>query len=300
MTRTSSKPSLYQKITDQVIAAIEAGAPRFEMPWHYTFPRPTNISSGKRYRGINVLALWMAQQANDYRSGVWGTYKQWSAKGAQVRKGERATTVVFFKDIAETATEDEDTTTHRPTFVATASWVFNAEQVHGYEASSYIPITSDEITRQVNIICQVEDFVTATGARIQDQGDRACYNPHHDTITMPPRGRFTGTTTSDPTESYYSTLLHELTHWTGHSSRLNRFTHARFGDNAYAMEELVAELGAAFLCADLQVSPCPRPDHAAYLQGWLKVLRQDTRAIFTAAAKASAACDYLCQLAAHS
>lgn len=290
MTTNQANQNVYQKITDQIVAAMEAGAHRFEMPWHTTSPRPVNIVSGKPYRGVNTLALWVAEQMSGYASGTWGTYRQWNSIGAQVRKGERAATVVFFKDLERPVEENEETKSRRY-FVATASSVFNADQVDGYAACEVVPPVDK--TERLN---QVEAFVAATQATIQERGHSACYNLTTDTIHMPERALFTGSSTSSATEAFYSTLLHELTHWTGHPARLNRELKNRFGDAAYSMEELVAELGAAFLCADLGVSLTPRPDHAAYIQGWLSVLKQDNRALFTAASKASAASDYLFKL----
>lgn len=290
MTTYPSNPTVYQKITDQVIAALEAGALTFEMPWHRGNPRPVNIASGKPYRGVNTVALWVAQHIHGYATGTWGTYKQWNAQGAQVRKGERSTTVVFYKDV-ERPVEDDGETPSKRSFVATASWVFNADQVAGYTAPDACPLV-DKTQR----LKQVEAFVAATAAHIEEKGQRACYHLTQDTIYMPPRALFTGSSTSSATESYYSTLFHELTHWTGHPARLKRELMNRFGEAAYALEELVAELGAAFLCADLGISLTPRPDHAAYIQGWLTALKQDQRAIFTAASKASAASDYLFKL----
>lgn len=287
MTTYPSNQNVYQKITEQVIAAMEAGALKFEMPWHKGNPRPVNVSSGKPYRGINTVALWVAEQLNGYATGTWGTYKQWNAIGAQVRKGEHAATVVFYKDV-EYQVEEEGETKTKHSFMATASWVFNADQVDGYTACDVAPLV-DKTQRLKN----VEAFVAATRATIKEMGYRACYNLTEDTIYMPERALFKGSSTSSATESFYSTLLHELTHWTGHSTRLDRELKNRFGDNAYAMEELIAELGAAFLCADLGISLEVRPDHAAYLQGWLSALKQDKRALFTAAAKASVASDYL-------
>lgn len=288
MTTQHANQNVYQKITDQIVAAIAAGAPRFEMPWHTRHPRPVNVASQKPYRGVNTLALWVAEQQHGYSGGTWGTYRQWNAIGGQVRKGERAATIVFFKDVERPTDEDEETKSRR-SIVAIASSVFNADQVDGYAADA----PQADQTERMN---QVEAFVAATGATLQERGHRACYSPITDTIHMPERALFTGSSTSSATETFYSTLLHELTHWTGHPTRLNRDLLNRFGDNAYAMEELVAELGAAFLCADLGIAPRPRSDHAAYINGWLSVLRQDHRAIFTAASKASAASDYLFKL----
>ena len=289
MTTDSTTQNVHQKITDQVIAAIEAGAAKFEMPWHRGNPRPMNVASGNNYRGVNTLALWIAQQNNGYAANTWGTYKQWNNLGAQVRKGERASTVVFYKD-GEKLDVDDDETKSKRYFIATASCVFNADQVSGYLAPA-TPLVDKTLA-----LDRADDFVAATYAKIGSTGNRACYNSTRDTISMPRRALFTGSSTSDATESFYSTLLHELTHWTGHPSRLDRDLKNRFGDEAYAMEELVAELGAAFLCADLSITPTPKPDHAAYINSWLDVLKQDKKAIFVAASKASAACDYLNKL----
>ena len=283
---TQTNQNVYQKITNQIVAAIEAGAPTFEMPWHTRAPRPVNVASGNPYRGVNTLALWVTEQQRGYSSGTWGTYRQWNALGAHVRKGERAATIVFFKDVEP---DEEEETKSRRSFVAIASSVFNADQVDGDTANAP---QADQIAR----LNPVEEFVAATRATVQEHGHRAYYDTLTDAIHLPARALFTGSSTSSATETFYSTLLHELTHWSGHPSRLNRDLTSRFGEAAYAMEELVAELGAAFLCADLRVTPSPRPDHAAYIDSWLSALRRDPRAIFTAASRASAASDYLCKL----
>lgn len=284
-----SNQNIYQQITDRVIAAIEAGAPKFEMPWHKgaRLSRPINVFTGNPYRGVNTVALWIDQVQHDYTSNVWGTYKQWKACGAQVRKGERASNVVFFKDFERKAQNEET----KRSFIATTSWVFNADQVSDWNTPASSPLAD-----KTRVLERTETFIAATGAIIKEMGNCACYKPFQDTIYMPMRKLFFGSFTSSATESFYSTLLHELTHWTGHQSRLKRDLKNRFGDSAYAMEELVAELGAAFLCADLGVSLEPRPDHAAYLSSWLKVLKQDKRAIFTASSKANEAVDYLNKL----
>ena len=284
---------IHQHITDKIVSAIERGAGDFRLPWHRSagsIMRPVNVASKKQYRGINVVALWAYAEESGYSSGVWGTYRQWSEAGAQVRKGEKAAFVVFYKELefaAETETGDAETTTTR--LFARATPVFAAEQVDGFSPPA-LPATP---ANPVEPIEAAEAFVAATGANIVHGGSRACYVPRTDNIHMPPRDVFIGTATSTAAEAYYSTKLHELTHWTGIESRCNRQFGKRFGDDAYAVEELVAELGAAFLCADLGITPEPREDHAAYLASWLRVLRADTRAIFTAAAHAQRAVEYL-------
>jgi antirestriction protein ArdC len=281
---------IHQHITDKIISAIERGAGEFRLPWHRSagnIMRPINIASKKPYRGVNVLALWAAAEEKAYTSGVWGTYRQWSEAGAQIRKGEKSTYIVFYKEITVAADDDsiDKTDTH---LFARATPVFAAEQVNGWT-----PPTIDAPATVITPIEQAEAFVAATGATITHGGSRAFYRPATDSIQIPPREAFIGTATSSPAEAYYSTLLHELTHYSGHETRCNRQLGRRFGDDAYAMEELIAELGAAFLCADLRITDEPRADHAQYLSHWLTILKADKKAIFTAASKASEAAAFL-------
>jgi antirestriction protein ArdC len=286
-----SRSTVHTRVTEEIIAAIAAGAPKFEMPWHRSgspLGRPTNALSHMPYRGVNVLALWAAAQKKGYGAGVWATYRQWRKLEAQVRKGESGTVIVFFKEVERTgANEETDAGSSDTVLIARTSWVFNADQVAGWNAPEP-PFVS--VAETIN---RAEELIEASGACIDFGHDHACYDKIVDVIEMPDRERFIATTTRNATEAFYAIQFHELTHWTGHPSRVNRDLSGRFGDDAYAMEELVAELGAAFLCADLGVTNVPRPDHAAYVASWLKVLRSDTRAIFTAAAKAHAAVEYL-------
>lgn len=283
---------VYTQVTDTIIAAIEAGAGQWDMPWHrhgVTHTRPMNALTGKRYRGVNVLALWAAAEARGFTTGLWGTYRQWQEKGAQVRKGEKSSLVVFFKELAVDETNPETGETERGRrLIAKASYVFNANQVDGFALPE-----PQAPANPAEVLSQVEAYVAATGARVAFGGEGAFYRPLTDTIHMPDRTRFVGSATSSATECLYSTLLHELTHWTGIKTRCDRAFGKRFGDDAYAMEELVAELGAAFLCADLGIANTPRPDHAAYISHWLTVLKADKKAIFTAASKAAQAVDFL-------
>jgi antirestriction protein ArdC len=283
---------VYTQVTDTIISAIEAGAGHWDMPWHrhgVTHTRPMNALTGKRYRGVNVLALWAAAEARGFTTGLWGTYRQWQEKGAQVRKGEKSSLVVFFKELSVDETNPETGETERGRrLIAKASYVFNATQVDGFALPE-----PQATANPAEVLTQVEAYVTATGARVAFGGEGAFYRPQTDTIHMPDRTRFVGSGTSSATECLYSTLLHELTHWTSIKTRCDREFGKRFGDDAYAMEELVAELGAAFLCADLGIANTPRPDHAAYISHWLTVLKADKKAIFTAASKASQAVDYL-------
>ncbi len=278
---------IHQHITDQIVATIEKGAGDFQMPWHGTsgaIMRPTNVASKKSYRGVNVIALWAASEQRGFSSGIWGTYRQWAEAGAQVRKGVKSSYVVFYKEL-EAADEDAD-----KRLVARATPVFTAEQVEGYE------LPASPVLAPVNPIEHAEAFIAATGASVSHGGTRAYYRPSTDSIQMPLREAFVGTATSTASESYYATLLHELTHWTSQEARCNRQLGKRFGDSAYAMEELVAELGAAFLCAELGISSETRTDHAQYIASWLAILKADKRAVFTAASAASKAAEYLTAL----
>ena len=288
---------IHQHITDQIVSAIERGAGEFRLPWHRAtgnIMRPVNIATKKAYRGINVLALWATADERDFSAGVWGSYRQWAEAGAQVCKGEKAAIVVFYKELqfaADPETGDAETATR---LFARATPVFAAEQV-----VDFTPPTIDAPATIITPIKQAEAFVAATGASINHGGSRAFYRPSTDSIQLPPREAFIGTPISSPAESYYSTLCHELTHWTSAEPRCNRQLGKRFGDQAYAMEELIAELGAAFLCADLRIADEPRADHAQYLASWLAVLKADKKAIFTAASKASEATAFLAALQPH-
>lgn len=286
------KLDVHQTVTDQIIAAIERGAGTWEMPWHRpggTFELPVNVVSAKHYNGINILNLWIAAQLKGYPSHLWGTYRQWEQRGAQVRRGEKASLVVFYKDFdvevdnAETGAAEIETR-----MFARASWAFNVAQVEGFEVAPQV-----ERPDLTEVLSGVEAYIANTGAKIEHGAAMAYYQPSSDTIHMPDRSCFIGTETSTPTEAYYHTKCHELVHWTGAEHRVNRDFGKRFNNDARAVEELVAELGSAFLAADLGINASPRQDHAQYLSHWLNVLKSDKRAIFTAAAAASKAIAFL-------
>ena len=282
--------NLHAEVTDQLIRAIEADPGRPELPWRKTggaLHLPVNALTGKAYNGINIVNLWVSAAHRGYGTAIWGTYNQWAERGAQVRKGEKGSLVIFYKEFEVDADPDDadDTGKRR---VARASAVFNASQVDGFE----LPEQQTSLG-PVERLAAADLFVTATSARVEHGGDRAFYRPATDHIQMPDEGLFTGTATMSRTEGYYATLVHELIHWTGAKHRLDRDGGKRFGDKDYAFEELVAELGAAFLCAELGVTQELRVDHAQYLANWLMLLKGDDRAIFTAAALASTAAGYL-------
>lgn len=294
---TQSALDIHAEITARIVAAIETQtAGEFRLPWNRAGAsgRPSNVASGKRYNGINVLALWVAALHSGYSRPVWGTYRQWQERGAQVRKGQKASLIVFYKTI--TVERDADETGEAETgerLFARASYVFNADQVDGFAPPDPLPAAPLFAPLEA-----ADRFAARAGADIREGGTRACYSPTDDIIRMPDRTRFHGTSTMSAGEAYYATLMHELTHWSGAPERCARDLKHRFGSEAYAMEELVAELGAAFLCADLRITPEPRPDHASYIANWLAVLKADKKAIFTAASAAQKAVDFLSARAA--
>lgn len=293
---TNPRADVYQRVTDAIIRDLEQGTRSWIKPWTAS-PGETAITrplrhDGTPYRGINVLILWSESIERGYTSQTWMTYRQAQALGGQVRKGEHGATIVYAKTI-ERAEDDpatgDETVKHIP--LLRAYTVFNVDQIEGLDNSTNQSSTIDELPSAR--IDRADAFVGATGANIMHKGNRACYIPSRDLIEMPPYRQFVDTPTSSAAEGYYATLLHELIHWTSAANRCNRELGKRFGDNAYAREELVAELGAAYLCADLSITLEPRPDHAAYLDGWLTVLKSDKRAIFAAAAMAQKAVDWL-------
>lgn len=282
---------IYRTVTDSIIAAIEAGAGEFIMPWHGSgapIAKPRNAHTHMEYHGINVLALWAHAHERGYQSGYWGTYRQWQEVGAQVEKGEKSSTIVFFKRFEEEAPQDGDKPSYR--LFARASRVFNADQVSGWVSPEerYQPGDAE-------VMESVASFIKATKAEMHWGGHMACYHISDDYIEMPDAGRFRDTPSSSASEGLGATILHELVHWTGAKHRLARFEGAIKNADVVA-EELVAELGAAFLCADLGVSNEPRPDHAAYVANWLALLKNDSRAVFAASRLANQAATYLHEL----
>jgi len=270
----------YEDITNRIVQAIESGAAKaggWKMPWHTSGGgRPVNVLTGRTYTGVNTLNLWLDMQQKSYTSPVWGTLRQWNETGAKVRRGERSSLVVFWKDLPKKESKDGEDADKR--FVLKTSYAFNAAQVDGYELPE--PIQAHEP-------CAADKLVAAAGIDVRFGGGRAYYHQTQDFVQLPYLSDF------HSVAGFQSVLLHEAAHWTGHKDRLAREFGKRFGDQAYAFEELVAELSAAFLCADLGVSNTPRDDHAEYVVSWLRVLKSDPRAIFTAASQASKAAEFL-------
>ena len=278
--------NVYEEVTRSIITAIEAGADEFVMPWHtdgIAIGKPENASTRMEYHGINVLLLWAESYRANYPLGYWASYRQWQALGAQVAKGEKGTTIVFYKRYEV----EEENGEKGERMVARASKVFNASQVAGWVASTEATTTEPDAPHE-----ETARFVKATGATISYGGDRAYYDIRKDIIQMPDRFRFKGDIDSAK-QAESGTLLHELVHWSGAENRLGRNFTDRHKVAVVAEEELIAELGSAFLCADLGVSNVPRPDHAAYVASWLKALRNEPRAIFKAARQANRAAYYL-------
>lgn len=285
------KADIYERVTCAILAELEKGVRPWMKPWNAEhaagrITRPLR-GNGIPYRGINVVMLWSEAMEKGYAAPIWMTFKQALEHDAHVRKGEKGSLVVYADKIIRT--EADARTGEESEFAIPfmkGYTVFNVEQIEGLPAHFYA--NAEPRTERLPRIANAESFFAATGATIRHGGNMAYYAGGSDHVQMPHFETFRDA------ESYYATLAHETTHWTKHTSRLNReFGRKRFGDEGYAMEELVAELGSAFLCADLDVTPEVRIDHASYLASWLKVLKNDKRAIFTAASHAQRAADFL-------
>jgi antirestriction protein ArdC len=272
---------IYAEVTNRIITALEAGTPPWICPWTDHTALPSNLATGKPYRGINILALSIEAQLRSYSDSRWLTYKQAAEVGAHVKKGERGTQIVFFK-MKEVGDEVEVDDEQKRVIPMLRSYiVFNASQLE------FLPEKFE--LRPTPAVWQplgeAEQLLYETGAVIHHGGSRAFYRPSDDIIQLPPETWF------DQPDDYYAVALHETVHWTGHPRRLNRVLGRRHGIEAYAYEELVAEMGAAFLCAHVGIPA--RLEHASYIDSWLDALRRDKRLIFTAAGAAQKAADYV-------
>jgi antirestriction protein ArdC len=288
----SSRPDLYTRVTAQVVEDLQRGVRPWTKPWsaehlagRISRPLRHNLQP---YSGINVVLLWCEATARGFSAPIWMTFRQALELGGHVRKGEHGSTVVYANRITRTETSDKGEDVEREIPFLKAYTVFNVDQVEGLPPTFYA--TETPTLEPAQRIAHADAFFAATGAEVRHGGNSAYYAIHEDFVQAPPFESFL-----DP-EAYYATLAHECTHWTRHPTRLDRdFGRKRWGDEGYAREELVAELGAAFLCADLGLELTPREDHAAYIDSWLKVLAGDKRFIFTAAAYAQRAADFLHQ-----
>ncbi len=286
----TERTDVYTRVTSQIVAELEKGVRPWMKPWNAEHAagrinRPLR-SNGQPYKGINVLMLWMSAEMQGFAAPIWMTFNQAKDLGAHVRKGAKGSLVVYADHITKTETADDGEEAERDIYFMKGYTVFNVDQVEGLPAHFYA--TAAPQLDPVQRIEAADLFFANTGADIRHGGNQAFYASEPDYVQMPPFVSF------KDAESYCSTLAHELTHWTRHTSRLARdFGRKKFGDEGYAREELVAEIGSAFLSCDLGITPEPREDHASYLNHWLKVLKEDKRAIFQAAAYAQKAVDYL-------
>lgn len=285
------KRDVYKEVTEKIITALEQGTVPWVRPWACLGDgRPMNPHTGKRATGINVLLLTLGRSLNGYQQDRWLTFRQAKAAGGSVRKGERGTTAVRYNNLKLKERDDEG----KPVLDADGQekvvvipqpvlyTLFNVEQIDGLP-DSYLGPAPKEADWTEHALA--EQILSGSGAEIHHGGDRAAYSPTGDYIMMPDRAQFADA------QSYYATSLHELTHWTGAKHRLDRDLSGRFGSESYAMEELVAELGSAFLYSRCGMQG--HLQHAAYIDAWLAVLKRDPRAIFTASGLAGKASDYL-------
>jgi len=297
---------LIEKIVAEIIAEIDAGALPWAKPWtdSKTEGRTRlNLgglalplrSTGEAYRGINILSLWIAASENGFRGRYWFTFKQAQALGGMVKKGSKASGVIYADKAKKEETGENGETIQKTYAFLKAYAVFNSDQIDGLPEKFYLkmPVQAEQPQPEQpaepveSIELPGREWLAAIPATIRHGGNRAYFSPAADMIQIPEPGQF------KTPQAYTSTLVHELTHWTGHKSRLDRLEHKSWGNDAYAFEELVAELGAAFGCANLGLVPDIRTDHAPYLASWLKALKAEPRALVSAAAKASQAIDYL-------
>lgn len=278
---------IYTAVTNSIIAALEQGVPPWIRPWRSGAGVPSNMVTGKPYRGINVIMLNVAALCGKYTDSRWLTFKQANEIGARIRKGEHGTQIVFYqlrKKKDGTSSEADAETAKRGIPIMKCFTVFNASQLES------LPEHFVQLSGQAwePIEC-AEQLLNQSGAVIRHGGQRAYYLPTDDTIQLPPVALFS------QSDDYYSTALHELCHWTGHQSRLNRVQGRVNGKESYAFEELVAEIGAAFLCAHCGLPA--RLEHASYIDSWLDALRRDKRLIFVASSGAQKAVDFVLEQA---
>ena len=285
------KLDLHQEITDAVVAALEEIKNRFgdnrkmewNKPWFDTLSGSPKNVDGKAYRGINILLLSLQAAKMGYTQNIWGTFRAWKDKGGKIIKGSKSTHITFYKSFI---TKNKDTGEDEKFFILKAFNVFNIAQVDGVEISE----VEDAVMTDNERMESIDTFVSNTKVVLKAGGNKAFYSPKGDFVAMPELGQF------KTTDAYYATLLHELTHWTGNKERCERNMSVRFGNEAYAFEELVAELGSMFLCAELKVlgrDENHMSNHIAYLDSWIKVLRDDKKAIFKASTLAQQSFDYL-------
>lgn len=282
-----ARPDIHARITRQIIEQLEAGVRPWARPWTTSAATTRPLRhDGTPYSGINIILLWNEAASRGFTRSTWMTFRQAIAMGGCVRKGEHGATVVYANQLVRAETDEGGEEVETRIGFLKAYTVFNLDQIDGL--GDHYPPTPDDIANPDARITGAETFFRNCRADLRHGGGSAFYAPGPDHVQMPDFASFHGAA------GYYATLAHEMIHWTRHTTRLDRdMGRRRHGDPGYAREELVAELGAAFLCADLGLEPEPREDHAAYIGSWLRVLNDDTRLVFSAAAHAHRAVQYL-------
>ncbi|HDX8864296.1 TPA: DUF1738 domain-containing protein [Klebsiella michiganensis] len=275
-----SKTDIYQTVTDNIISALEAGVKPWSCPWQRVpgmSGLPSNYATGTAYSGMNIMLLWGSASEQGFNDSRWMTYKQVQAEGGQVRKGEHGTTAIFYATLEK---ESEDGEIVQIPMLKTFT-VFNVQQIDG------LPLTTETISPDATFdpLQEAENLIRKSGANIIEKGQNAFFQPSTDEVWLPERHLF-----SDAA-NFYATGLHELVHWSGGKKRLNREMKGKFGSADYAEEELVAELGSAFLMADLGI--VGEVQHESYIASWLQALKNDKRYVFKAVSAASKAHSYL-------
>lgn len=303
-----AKQDKREAIADKIIEMMETHGADWSKPWAACAASGShhNKFSRKAYRGINVFITGYAALENGFTSSEWGTFNQWFTAGGGERcpdtgkitkqsryslKGQKSTEILFWKKLSFQKDTDDGEKETVNYWKCRSYFIFNADQVEGY--------TPKETKTRPNLVEQfasVDGLVDHHGIKLGHGGDRAFYSPSRDIIQMPDQSAFKAIAGQTATQSYYGTLLHEIVHWSGHQSRLDRFSDdplSVFGDDAYAAEELVAEIGSIFLASQLGIEKEPTPNHAKYLNGWIKGLKDNKKALFTAFSKAQAAADFI-------
>ena len=277
-----------ETITNAIIARLEAGTVPWRQPWTGRARSLPRRACGTPYRGTNIFWLWLMAETHHYASDTWMTYRQAAELGGQVRRGERSTIAVFYKSYGQAvpdATTGGDTIEARRVLKSYA--VFNVDQIDGLPDRYATPSPAAASPHDPDRRTAIDAFFAAIPSTVVYGGDDACFVPSRDIIKMPAAERFIDT------DHFAGTLAHEHIHWTGAAPRLDRAFGKRFGDAAYAAEEIVAELGSAIVGAAIDIPVTHLDDHASYLAHWLKILKADPRAILTFAAKADEAASYL-------
>lgn len=298
------KKDIYQEITDRIIQCLEEGTVPWLKPWNnpeYNLALPKNAVSGRYYSGVNILLLWMASAENGYKQCKWNTADAVNKLGGRIRKGEKATIVANYTpverekcdDDGNPILDDEGNPEIEHFAVLKRHPIFNIEQCENlpnimYESVSELPTEIEAV--QYALFTEIRQIAKWMDLNVEMKPSaKAYYLPNEDKVVMPNMKQF------ESESRFYGTLLHEIIHATGHQKRLNRegitSGKAKFGNKLYAFEELVAEMGGAFICAHLGFNDIPQ--NAAYIQSWINVLKEDKRAIFRASGFARKACEYV-------